>query len=322
MIPLNLVEVLENNLDGIKEEHTKTLRASSDLLGSLRHAQLRLAGAPELPDSIVSKIRKETGTMWHRRLGETFLSKGIPFMQEVRVTDWLPEGWGGRVDWLFWNEKHGAFVLGDLKTAKGESNRFLKRDGMKPEHRWQLSAYWHALVEAGFPLIAGIFVFYLPMNDTQERGEVIEPIIAEADPLPKDQVWEVMSARWDGTSPYLDQVYAAKEHHDGPGFPIEGYLQDKLAPEIERSQYVSWNKARGVFNVILTPHWSTKFCPYDNALCACSEQGLNKIGEYRFMLDPGKDLLEYVPRGGYEGIEPTVRPEPKDAIRRAKEINA
>ena len=67
-------------------------------------------------------------------------------MAEVNLTPWMPTGWSGTADWLFWHPEYEGFVLGDLKTSKGEAIKWKERDGMSEEHLWQLSAYWHALI--------------------------------------------------------------------------------------------------------------------------------------------------------------------------------
>src|SRR5678810_502787 len=110
-----------------------------------------------------------TGTMWHKHIGDSFVAQGIPAIQEISVTPWLPKGWSGIADWLVWNPNTEKFVLGDLKTTKGEGIKFIKEYGIKLEHHWQVSAYWHALNEAGYPLENKFVIYYLPMNDTPNR---------------------------------------------------------------------------------------------------------------------------------------------------------
>ena len=57
-----------------------------------------------------------TGTLWHGWAHEALVRTGMPFMQEVKLDRWLPEGWSGTADWVFWNADLGGFVLGDMKT--------------------------------------------------------------------------------------------------------------------------------------------------------------------------------------------------------------
>jgi hypothetical protein len=52
--------------------------------------------------------------------------------------------------------------------------------------------------------------------------------------------------------------------------------------------------------VKLVPHWSAAYCPFPDELCDCSKHGETKIG----MFDV--DGSTYIPRKGYEEIEPVV----------------
>src|SRR3954447_13428749 len=47
---------------------------------------------------------------------------------------YMPEGWTGTADWVFWNRELGGFVLGDMKTIKGDGIAWVERDGVKREH--------------------------------------------------------------------------------------------------------------------------------------------------------------------------------------------
>ena len=116
MIPTDLSDLLRKKLAKSRRPPDGLLHASGDLLGSLRHAQLRLAGAPTIESEIVSDIRLMTGTMWHRFIGQMLVEAGVHFEQEIDVTPGLPEGWAGTADALFWSTEHRGFVLGDFKT--------------------------------------------------------------------------------------------------------------------------------------------------------------------------------------------------------------
>ncbi len=286
------------------------LHASGDLVGPLRHSQLRLAGAPMKPTPIAQQLRLETGTMWHDKLHDVIVQSGALFMQEVSVTPWLPEGWGGTADWVFHDDKAGGFVLADLKTIKPEGLRWIERDGAKTEHMWQLSAYWHALVDAGFPMVEGFTILYLPMADTTD-DTVIEPMLVECSPLSREVVHSVMEDRWALTEEYLSHI------NDGwtPQECRVHYVNDYLAPIMEREQKTYWNSKQSVWDVKLVPHWSSMFCPFENDLCDCSEQGVTKIGH--FALDG-----TYFARNGYEDVEPTIQPAEKDIRARREAVNA
>jgi hypothetical protein len=307
VFPLDIVEALHEGLRASSRPPDGLLHPSGDLIGSLRHAQLTAAGAPKLDSELVSDIRLMTGTLWHRWVEDLLTAKGIRFQSELSVNPGLPEGWSGTADWLFWSDHYEGWVLGDLKTTKGEALRWIRRDGAKEQHIWQASAYWHALVEMGYPMVDGFGILYWPMNDTPDKDEVIEPSLEECAPLPRDLVWGVMEERWALTSAYLRTV------DSGCGFA--GYLTDALADEQERVQKWYWNGTQSVFDVKLVPHWSTAYCPFPNELCSCSEQSSNKIGHYT--LDG-----EYVPRRGYEEFVPVVSPSTSDIRRKREEVAA
>jgi hypothetical protein len=232
-------------------------------------------------------------------------------MQEVSLKEWLPEGWSGTADWLLWHPEYEAFTLGDLKTTKGESLRFIREQGIKDTHHWQLSAYWYALEKMGIPLLKGFAVMYLPMNVVPR--DQTEPIILEGEPIDRDLVLGTMESRWADTKTYLDDVRRSVTAVDGGGghwFDRYEYIQDSLAPVQERVQKLYWDKA-GHWNVVLVPHWSTNYCPYPVELCDCSTQGTEKIGHWRH----DGDELAWVPRRGYD-IVPIVKPDQKEVNKR------
>lgn len=308
LLPVDLVDTLRTGLSGVESERSSNLYCGSDLIGPLRHAQLRAAGAPTLEPSLVGDVVMQTGNFWHEWFGRRLVKMRVPFMQEVSLKPWLPTGWSGTADWIFWNPEFEAFVLGDLKTTQGKSMRWLK--GLKDTHHWQLSAYWYALERMGIPLAKGFAVLYLPLNDTPD-AEVIEPTIIEADPIEQDLIEGVMRDRWEATEQYLVSVAANAAELRQHNTPPEVYLTQELAPPIERTQKLTWDS--GKWNVTLVPHWSTKFCPYDTALCDCSTQGTTKIGFWYIDNDGG---LSYTSRQGYEEIKPTIEPDAKEIRKR------
>ena len=280
---------------------------------------LDVAGAPKVDSELVSDIRLMTGTMWHRYIEQLLHDRGIKVETEINVTPGLPEGWSGTADWLFWHPEFEAWVLGDLKTMKGEGIKWVHREGAKLEHIWQLSAYFWALVEMGFPMVKGFAVLYLPMNDTTDKLDEIEPTLQECEPWPREVVWGQMQARRQMVDEYLEAFDKADQ-----GFrDLEPYLNNKLAPEQDRVQAVYWNKARGVFDVKLVPHWSSAYCPFPDELCACNQQGTTKIGEWVFRDHyDGDPFVDYITRKGYDEYDPQVSPSARDINKRWKELNA
>lgn len=273
---------------------------------------LSAANAPRKPRSIAEDITLKTGDMWHEWLTSQLTSTGHPFMSEIRLSDWLPEGWGGRADWLIYHPDYKAWILGDIKTVTGDGMFWVNKDGAKENHMWQLSAYWHACVEMGLPMLRGFFVLYWPKGPASDKNTVVEASVQECDPYPAEKVLPRMEERWLLTKEYLGSVIA-KGDKTTKGFSTEDYLTDALAPPIEREQKLVWDSVAKNFAVKLVPHWSTRFCPYEDELCDCSTQGTTKIGHY--------DLTgEYTCRKGYEGEVPSVKPSEYQLNRRRKEV--
>ena len=293
LLPFDLTEIIEQELLGQRREPDGLLHASSHLVGSVRHAQLDVAGAPKAPEKLMSSVRMMTGTLWHQWLEDRLRKLGIAAMMEVNLTPWLPEMWGGTADFVIWNPELRGFVLEDLKTTKGESMRYVK-DGPKDEHRWQTSCYWHALKAMGIPMVKRTAVFYLPMNDI--RGGGVEPLMLDFEPLPEKVLYDVMAERSEKAAAYVASI-----DPEGPGNPGK-FLTDELVPVQEPNQVVRFDRKLGVNSLWLEPHWTSMFCAYPAELCDCSEQEKVQIG--LFDGDGG-----YHPRPGFEDIEPTVTPD-------------
>lgn len=289
LLPLDLTEAIHQSLRGSQREPDGLLHCSGDMTGSLRHVMLRMAGAPEKQNDMVTDTILEIGTLMHKRVAEAFVSLGLPFMQEVKLNQWLPNGWGGTADWIFFHPEYEAFVLGDLKTTTGEGIPFVAREGIKTEHHHQLSAYWHALVRMGLPMVKGMGVLYMPKN--RAKNTKTEPLLVEAEPLEAEYLDNLMRERRGLVDAYLDTMWVGEEHF--PESP-PNYLQGTLAPVQDRVLKVTWNRDK--YEVKLVPHWSAQFCPYDDLLCDCDKQGETKVGEYT------RD--GYSARKGYEQVNP------------------
>lgn len=317
LIPVDLTSLFIEAIEADKRPPDGKLHASSDLVGSLRHTQLRAIGAPQRPANIASQIRLMTGTLWHRFLESLLHANGIEVHTEVKLDEWLPSGWSGTADYVFKHPEYDAYVLGDLKTTKGESMFFINRDGAKREHIWQLSAYFWALVDAGKPMLDSVGVLYVPMNDISS-GDTPAPSWQEVTPIPRDVIHPVMEERSESVSTLRADIALEGYRFDSNGlleeFRVPGWsentkllewLGEVLAPEQEREQKKVWDGKKSVYNVVLTPHWSAAYCDWDEPLCNCRNQGQTKIGEYNLDGD-------YTPRKGYENIEPVVSPTRKE----------
>lgn len=302
MLPIDLTSLLHDGLREGRREDDGLLHCSSDLCGSLRHTQLRLAGGPTMESELLGDIRMHTGTMWHRDFEDMFRKANLAVMTEVNVTPWLPEGWGGIADWLIWNPKLNQFVLTDLKTTKGEGIRFIKEQGAKKEHMWQASAYLMALKNGGFPMADRFVIYYLPMNDTVDRNEEVEPLAMLCEPVDSHLLLSELEYRRERTRVYLNSLPEGEVN-------ISELVTSELEPTLDREQKVYWNSKMDVFDLKLTPHWLTRYCPFPLELCDCSEQKAEKIGHYTLE-------KKYVPRSGYSDIEPSVVPSQLDYEKR------
>jgi hypothetical protein len=235
---------LVKGLEGDKRKKDNLLHCSSHLTAPLRHVQLEMAGAPTVGESLASTVRMKTGTLWHTWFADSLRAKGVPGMFEVKLDQWLPEGWTGTADWIIWDNEYQAFRLMDLKTTKGGGIPWIHRDGAKEDHLWQLSAYWHALAKMGIPLVEEFGVFYLPMDDAGN-----DPTYQPCNPLDLDTVlWRMVRVKED-VDEYLDSIRIIYSPH-------EGYLlTEALAEPPERVQ--SLVKASG--DVLLKPHWKSLY---------------------------------------------------------------
>jgi hypothetical protein len=300
VLPFDLTEILLAELRRNRRPNDGLLHASSHLVGSLRHAELDVVDAPKIESELLSEITLATGTMWHNLIHDTLRREGVPYMAEVNLTPWLPIGWGGTLDAMVLNPDLKGFVLCDFKTIKGEGVRYVARDGAKDEHVWQTSIYWYAakkMLGGAGKIVRTIAVYYLPKNDTRDKTEVVEPVLADFEPLP----WDEIQAR---TKERADQVAAYKASLPKPNprpLTLDEYVTPELAPVQERQQVVYYDKKTGTWDVLLKPHWSAAYCPYPDELCDCSTQGQTKIGMY-------DEQKVYHPRPGYESYVPTVAP--------------
>lgn len=231
------------------------------------------------------------GSLIHEDVHRMLRKAGVPYMAEVNLTPWLPQGWGGTGDAFVWNPELGAFVLTDFKTTNVRAVKFLERDGAKIEHIKQTSAYWHAARKMGLPLAKKVGVWYIP------KDHETEPLLLDFDPLPARELAKEMRTRYGAVSEYMKSL---PKPNPRPLY-TEEYVTDALAPVQEREQRVYFDRATDTYELKLVPHWSTKFCEFPDELCDCRTQGTTKIGMYDY---DGT----YYPRNGFEHIEPTVAP--------------
>ncbi len=300
----DLNEILREELLSGDRPEDGMMHPSGDIVGPLRHTMLRMAGAPEKPDTIASQIRLNTGTMWHDWIGEILEKKGIPVMREISATAGLPDGWAGTADFLFWSEEDRGFILCDLKTTKGEGIAYIERDGIKTEHYHQLSAYWNAFVEMGYPMVNRAQVWYVPMNEDYKVKDGVQPLLCEVIPMERADLWDAMVGRRYLVDEYLNGLQIPWDERT-----MDEYLTPDLAPPMPREQKLFKDKDK--WNLTLMPHWTAMFCPYDDSLCDCGgkegEDKSTKIGHF----EAQAGMWVYVPRDGYERMEPNLMPKVK-----------
>lgn len=116
---------------------------------------------------------------------------------------------------------------------------------MLEEHQWQLSAYWHALVEAGFPMLDTFAILYLPMNNVMQEADP-EPVVIEAKPIPAEDVYAQMESRYALTQEYASTV---PNWPEWPGYignyltkqPRAGGNADSKRSETEDEMILAWD---------------------------------------------------------------------------------
>ena len=295
-LQFDLTKLIDQSMRRSDRPGPKRLYLSSHLISSLRHVQLEFAGAPMKSESFMSLLTMQTGTLWHEYIAETLRNKRLPVIQEVSVSPYLPIGWGGTVDLMVFNEDSFKWHIIDIKTTTGEAIESLQAGGPKDAHVWQVSAYHMALGRMGFPLDNEVSLYYLPKNHVPRKE--VEPFLKTFTPINDEVVWAHMRTRKHFVYEYLELYTKTKE-----------FSNDLLAPVQDRVQKLFRDRKEGTSELKLVPHFSARYCPFDNDLCDCSEQGQTKIGEY-------DQLGVYIPRKGYEDVEPEF-----DAENRRIELN-
>jgi len=299
---------------------------------------LSVVGAPTLPRHLVEDIRLRTGTMWHEYIGSLLTTAGVPYMAEVSLRPWMPEGWSGTADLLFWNPELEGWYLVDIKTTKGEGMQWIEKDGMKEEHLWQASSYWHGCVRSGLPMIDRFGILYLPMS--MVYGESMpNPSIQEGRPIAENVIIPHMEERTAACRAFMESTEAdltpkqwlsIMGHGDATLDEVrEAFETAGLAPEQEMVQKLFWGgkDKRNQWDLKLVPHWSAQFCPYPDTLCACNTRKPYKVGHWtvgeknasgKVIEGAGPETLTYTPRKGFEEIEPDVMPTKAEIKRRLK----
>lgn len=254
-----------------------------------------MAGAPKLEETFVRGVPLWIGSLIHEDIHRMLRKAGVPYMAEVDVTPWLPAGWAGTLDALVWHPELEQFVLRDFKSTRGSALRYLASDGPKVAHVKQTSAYYHAVRKMGLPLAEKVEVYYLPKDGNDD------PLTLDFDPIPADVLHTEMQHRLDRVNEYRESL-AARDYPPSSESVPSAWVTDALEPVQAREQTIKYDPKTETWDVILKPNWSVAYCPFPNELCDCRTQGQTKLGMWDV------DGTTWVPRSGYEDIEPTVRP--------------
>lgn len=268
-------------LDEGDREDDGLLHCSKHIWWPLRFSQLEMAGNPTSKSEFLDRINMLTGTLHHTFI-EDWLKKQKDrwwelIASEVDLTPYLPNGWTGKADWVFYDKEADHCILGDLKTIKPEAVQYLT--GIKEDHLAQLSCYDYGLRQAGYTMAPKLFVFYLPKNKVWTHKVVPQQPISE----PIINIEQTM--------------IGIKEH-------VDGYISGGfgLASMPKPVYKYSWNKAMSVFDVKQHPDWRELYtCPFDEALCPRTP--IKKVGHWT--LD-----RKWHSRGG---IPSTLKPKPSNA---------
>ena len=219
----------------------------------------------------------------HRAMADIY-PKYIPEHEIVAYHEKLRYHWGGTAD--AYVEIDGQAWLLDYKTISGPGTYFLG-DEPKPEHVWQVSAYYHfgptQNVKTG--------ILYLPTGPDY-TGLWHEPSFFEFTPIAKSKLVAKMR-----------EVERACDEYSMSG---------KLPPAPEGTY--TWKKVRRKkdlpekWELNYKPHYLSMFCPWaplDDDPCGCSHEKARKVAVYEngVLSDYDDDDYEKIEEiGGPKGV--------------------
>lgn len=256
----DLMEAYEKALELGDREPDNLLHASKHIWWPLRFSQLEFAGHPMGKPEFLDRINMLTGTLHHKFI-EEFLKKQKNVWyelvaSEVDLTPYLPNGWTGTADWVFYDKEADHCILGDLKTIKPEAVQHLT--GIKDDHLAQLSCYNYGLTKAGYTMAPELFVFYLPKNKVWTHD--VKP--QQLSSVPIQNIHLIMESIKDKVD-----YYVAK--------PEPMFLENMPDPVYK----YSYNKLMNVFDVKQYPDWREAYtCPFDEKLCP--RTSIRKVGHW------------------------------------------
>lgn len=304
-----LPEIIHKALLADRREPTGLLHASSASWQPLRFTQLGMI-YPQDETDYGSLVTMKLGTLTHDWLQKYLIAEGVSeewelLESEWDVTEWLPEGWTGTLDYLFRHIPSNTNAITDLKTIKPEAVSYLG-DRPKPEHTTQVSCY-HAAVTNYYSQHSGalkfpkldheISVCYLPKSKDSKQQTIL-PIIKTA---PAElSAWANMV----GIKRQVDEYLAE--------YKRTGEVDNKfLAPMPEPEAKIGWNKATNQWDVTMRPSWTEEFIGARFGEELCPRTPSQKIGN--FTLD-----LHYIARPGIVQPEDIPTPSKEEIDRRRR----
>lgn len=287
----DIEQVIEEGMSEDNREPDGLLHCSSHIWLPLRFTQLEFAGNPMGQPELLDKVNMQTGTLWHKQVEEWLKKDKTKWWElvasEVDLTNYLPKGWTGTADWVFYDKEADHCILGDLKTIKPESVQWLT--GIKDEHLSQLSCYNAGLTKAGYTMAPEVFVFYLPKNKVWTHK--VTPQLLHSPPMGILAIEQAMNNTYMRVQDYVTTSYGLASMPD----PVYKY---------------TWNKTMGVFDVKQHPDWREAYCcPFDENLCprtpvkkighwTLQRKWVTKYDEHKHRRHPKPTEAEFRKRGG------------------------
>ena len=239
-------------------------------------------------------MRMRTGTMYHKLMEDWLaipeisaeLRPWVVMKTEENVTDLLPEGWGGTLDYLMYNPDEDLYAIPDLKTQNPMGMKFLG-DEPKPEHTIQVSCYHGCYVDK-VNLHPDIGICYMPK---ESDDPTILPRQLRRKAISKTAMW----MRLNRIKQRVDEYVA---EYDRTGGEIEN---DALEPMPEPKLSMYWNTTQSVWDIKQGPYWFNRLAGLPEEFVP--KQSTNKVGAWT--IDG-----YYIPRKGWEHIEESMVPRP------------
>lgn len=254
----DILEVITQGLDSGARPKDNLLHCSKHIWWPLRFSQLEMSGEHMEPPEFLDQINMLTGTLHHSWIQEHLKRSKDRWWElvatEIDLTPYLPEGWTGTADWVFYDKEADHCILGDYKTIKPEAVQYLT--GVKSDHLLQLSCYNLGLTMAGYNMAPELFVFYLPKNKVWTHSVAPQQLSAK----PIEYIRERMTTIRDEVLAYTTGQVA---------------LSRMPLPELK----TSWNTKTGVFDVREVPNWMEAYtCPFNESLCPRTKS--RKLGHF------------------------------------------